>query len=152
MKKWFFKILVHIYLPIIGLYWFIFRPKTTGVKCVLRYGNKVLLIKNSYGLKLWTLPGGGVNRSESKRDAAIREVREEVGITINDPQECGSLFYDGDYKRNTIWVFATRLSSGQFEIDNLEIEEAKWFLQDKLPQNKSHLLKQYLALVDCSRS
>jgi len=150
VKRWFFKLLVLIYLPLAKLYWFVFRPKTTGVKCVLRYGDKILLIKNSYGLKLWTLPGGGVKRNESVRDAVIREVREEVGITIKDLRECGSLFYDGNYKRNTIWVFATQVFSGQFEIDDLEVEEAKWFLQDKLPQNKSHLLKQFLALADYS--
>ena len=120
------------------------------MKCVLRHGNKVLLIKNSYGLKLWTLPGGGVKRNESLMDAVTREVREEVGITINDLRECGSLFNDKEYRRNTIWVFATQVSSDQLEIDDLEVEEAKWFPQDELPQKKSHLLKQFLALANNS--
>lgn len=151
VKRWFFKLLVRIYLPLAKLYWFVFRPKTVGVKCVLRHGDKVLLIKNSYGLKLWTLPGGGVKRNESIMDAVIREVREEVGITINDPRECGSLFSDEDYKRSTTWIFTTQVSSNRFEIDDLEVEEAKWFLKDELPQKKSHLLKQFLALADSAR-
>lgn len=45
--------------PILKIYWFIFRPKTYGVKVILRCGGKFLLIRNSYGKKHWTFPGGG---------------------------------------------------------------------------------------------
>ncbi len=146
MKKLAFKI-ARPFFPLLKFYWFIFRPKTTGVKCAPYHEGQVLLIRNSYGKKLWTLPGGGVHRNESIEAAAIREVVEEVGISIAKPVFCGSIFYDGEYKRNTIHVFAVKIQSLDFKIDGLEIEEACWFPLDKLPKVKSHLLQEFLKLT-----
>lgn len=101
MRKFFQTIFLFIQ-PVIKFYWFLFRPASSGVKCIVHYGNEVLLIRNSYGLGLWTLPGGGVKRNESLERAVVREVKEEIGIDIQNPRKCGSLFYDGEYKRNTI--------------------------------------------------
>jgi len=139
---------VPLYLLLFKLYRIVFRSKIVAVKCVLFHGDKILLIKNSYGSKLWILPGGVVKRNESKRDAVIREIREEIGIAINNPRECGSLFHDEENKKNTTWVFSTDVSSDQIEIDNLEIEEAKWFSRDKLPQQKAASLTESLALAN----
>lgn len=147
MKKLVFK-MARPFFPLLKLYWFLFRPKTTGVKCALYFNNQVLLIRNSYGKKLWTLPGGGVHRNESIEAAAIREVREEVGILVPKPVFCGSVFYDGEYKRNTIHVFAVKIQSLDFKIDGMEIEEAHWFGLDALPKVKSHLLWEFLKLSE----
>ena len=50
--------------------------------------NRVLLVRQAAGLKLWTLPGGKVKKGESLVRALKREVREETGLRI----EVGSLF------------------------------------------------------------
>ncbi len=146
MKNNFLKFGFFFIQPIIKFYWFLFRPTTTGVKCILHYGDEVLLIRNSYGLKLWTLPGGGVKQGESLEEAVIREVKEEVGVNIQNPRKCGSTFYDGEYKKNTIWVFAADTSSRQFDIDGNEVAEARWHNPTTLPPKKSHLLKTFLEL------
>jgi ADP-ribose pyrophosphatase YjhB (NUDIX family) len=46
---------------------------------------KVLIVKPTYK-KGWGIPGGVIDHEESPRDAAIREVREEIGLDINDPE------------------------------------------------------------------
>jgi 8-oxo-dGTP pyrophosphatase MutT (NUDIX family) len=46
------------------------------------YG-QVLLVKQTAGKKLWTLPGGKVRRGESLINALRREVKEETGFTIS---------------------------------------------------------------------
>lgn len=148
MKKVLFRTFVKPLLPVLKLYWFLFRPKTTGVKCILQRNNKILLIKHSYGRDLWTLPGGGVKRNESPPAAAVREVSEEVGMTTAQLDECGSLFYDGEYKQNTIYVFKTTVSTDEFTIDDVEVCEAQWFSIDTLPKNKSHLLVSFLELAE----
>jgi len=147
MLKSLFQVSTFFLLPIVKFYWFIFRPKTTGVKSVLLYRDQVLLIKNSYGRKLWTLPGGGIRRGESLEEAVIRETLEEVGIVIQAPKICGSVFYDGEYKKNTIWVFVTNVESPEFSVSSLEVDEVRWFNVNKLPENKSHLLTRFLALT-----
>lgn len=148
MLRFLFKVSSHAFLPVIKLYWFVFRPKAESVKSVLVFQNEVLLIRNSYGLKLWTLPGGSVKSKEFLEDAVKRETLEEVGILINKPKKCGSLFYDGEYKKNTIWVFVSLVSSAEFKVSDVEIEEAQWFRLDQLPKQKSHLLAKFLKMAE----
>lgn len=60
------------------------------VLCLLESGGKYLMqhrVKKDWrGL---TLPGGHVERNESIVDAAIREMREETGLTVLNPKLCG---------------------------------------------------------------
>jgi ADP-ribose pyrophosphatase YjhB (NUDIX family) len=42
----------------------------------------VLLVQQTVGQKLWTLPGGKVKRNESLERALKREVREETGLRV----------------------------------------------------------------------
>ena len=48
---------------------------------------KVLLVRQAVGLRLWTLPGGKVKRGESLVKALRRELYEETGLRV----EIGSL-------------------------------------------------------------
>ena len=41
---------------------------------------RVLMVRQTAGQKLWTLPGGKVRRRESLNDALSREVFEETGL------------------------------------------------------------------------
>src|SRR5258707_2478423 len=43
---------------------------------------EVLLVRQTAGLKLWTLPGGEVKRGESLIKVHKREVREETGLKV----------------------------------------------------------------------
>ena len=67
---------------LLRVYWFIFRPQIYGVKCLIEFEDSILMIRNTYGDMRWTFPGGGYKRNESPEMAAAREVREEVGISL----------------------------------------------------------------------
>ena len=91
------------------------------------------MIRNSYGYKRWTFPGGGIEEGENAEQAAQREVLEEVGISLVDLKNRGTFVSTVEYKKDTITVFQADVTGKDFKIDPREILEAKWFPQDKLP-------------------
>lgn len=69
-------------------------PVSANVIC--RHGRDVLLMRRSSAARMWpqfwAFPGGKVDDGEFFREAAAREVREEMGI----------LFSDADIRRDTV--------------------------------------------------
>lgn len=128
------------------IYWFMFRPKTMGVKCLIRYQDKVLLIRNSYGKMQWTFPGGGVKRGESHENAARREILEEVGIRIQKINYLGEYKNTRQYKRDTVHCYSCEASNSGFLIDGNEVIEANWFPMDNLPNPQSPAIAEVIKL------
>jgi len=61
--------------------WFIRRPSVCGAHAVaLTPDRKLILVKLRYA-RGWRLPGGGRRSGEYAQAAAIRELREEIGMT-----------------------------------------------------------------------
>ena len=88
--------------------------------------SKVLLIKRAYApyQHLWTLPGGRIEAGETIEQCAIREVQEELSITIRNPRPVmvQSLGREGTFR---LAVFATRDFSGVPRASD-EIADHKW--------------------------
>ena len=55
------------------------------VKVVIKKDNQLLVLNK--GL----LPGGGIDSGESDHDAITRELQEELGVTVKDVQEIGTV-------------------------------------------------------------
>ncbi len=62
------------------LYVYLRQSKRTRLLVVS--GDKVLVLKNWLGAGKWSLPGGGLHWGEDPKKGAIRELREETGITV----------------------------------------------------------------------
>src|SRR5258708_12535025 len=90
--------------PILRCYWFIFRPKTQGVKCLILFGDEVLLIRHTYGHSVWTLPGGGFKKGETKEVAVKREVKKELCLDIT-PYNLQKLLHNTTNKIHTLYCF-----------------------------------------------
>ena len=67
--------------------------KKTTVLCVLRSGDALLLLRRTKepNLGKYVPVGGHVEPCETPRSAAIREVQEEAGCTLDDVKFCGVL-------------------------------------------------------------
>lgn len=104
--------------------------------------NELLILKQSYN-DLWSIPGGIVDDHESPLQAVLREIKEEIGLTVQDVEFLG-VNYVGhtlDRSENVQFIFyGGILDSHQIssiQIDNDEIVDFKF-----LP------LKEALSLVN----
>jgi 8-oxo-dGTP pyrophosphatase MutT (NUDIX family) len=127
MKKLAYK----IGYPILQVYWFLFRPHTYGSKVVIAKDGKVLLVKQSYGTRVWCFPGGGQKRGETLEETAIRETKEEVGIDLGGVRFIGSFVSEVSYKHDHVHVYLAEVPSDvEVHIDGVEILEYEWATHD----------------------
>ena len=68
--------------PIIFLY--LMRSERT--KLLVVADGKILVAKNWLGSGKWNLPGGGIRTGETPDQAVVREVKEELHLTLNAKQ------------------------------------------------------------------
>jgi 8-oxo-dGTP pyrophosphatase MutT (NUDIX family) len=129
MIHWLFAIIR----PFRKAYWFLVRPDTRGAKCIIIHDNKVLMVRNTYGKRYWTFPGGYVERHEEPESAARREAREEVNVEVGPLRYLGNFSTDREYKHDTVYCFVAHVTNDAFTIDPIEIAEAAWFSFDALP-------------------
>jgi 8-oxo-dGTP pyrophosphatase MutT (NUDIX family) len=114
-------------------YWFIRRPRSEGVKCVITDGDHVLLVRHTYGRPDWELPGGAIKSSEEPIGAARREMSEELGVAIDDWTALGEVHARQQHRRDTLHCFHAELHQPAFTIDLGELYEARWFPRSRLP-------------------
>jgi ADP-ribose pyrophosphatase YjhB (NUDIX family) len=109
---------------------------------------EILLIRNSYGAThLFVLPGGGVRPWERPARAAHREVREEIGCSIEELKPVSVHFTSAEGKRDTVHLFEGRLVS-TLKIDASEIAEARFFPLHSIPESVSPATARRLAERD----
>jgi 8-oxo-dGTP diphosphatase len=88
------------------------------------------------GKAVWTLPKGIIDKGEQPEAAAIREIREETGLTgkIVSPLETKSYWFylkDENVKfRKTVRYFLVEYASGTICNTCSEVDEAQWFHTD----------------------
>lgn len=129
------------------LYWFVFRPKTTGTKVIITSGDHLLLILNTYGPDNWTLVGGGPKAGESPEQTVRREAWEEVGLELPGLQYLGSFETQTEYKHDTVYVFRCEVDQKWLDLDQVEIKKAKWFKITNLPPLASSITRTCLKLA-----
>jgi 8-oxo-dGTP diphosphatase len=90
--------------------------------------DRVLLVKQSYGQRLWALPGGMANPGETLEDTAVREAREETGLDV----QLSGMVALADRGTLLLAVFAGAVLGGEMQPEPDEIEELRWFSLDEL--------------------
>jgi 8-oxo-dGTP pyrophosphatase MutT (NUDIX family) len=109
-------------------WWFVRRPHTQGVKCILRdEAGCVLFVRHTYGDRTaWELPGGGMRRREDPGAAVRREMREELGIALADVRAVGEVETAGNHKRTLLHCFEATTGGAALVLAAAEIGEARW--------------------------
>lgn len=122
------------YCPHCGfVYWERPLPAAATVIVNSRHPTKIVLVRRRYPPEegQWTLPGGGIESSESPQEAAIREAREETGLTIAIDDELGTW---STPSRETVVVFYVAHPLGGTLRGGTDATEASWVDLEAAPR------------------
>ena len=96
-------------------------------------GDKLLLARSRHFMPgMYSVLAGFVEPGESLEEAVIREVKEEVGVTVKDIRYFGSQPWP--FPHSLMIGFTATYAGGEISLDDSEIEDAGWFTADTLPQ------------------
>lgn len=113
------------------LYWFLFRPNTQGVKCVLLNGGRLLMVRRKFGSNKWVFPGGAINPGETPEAAARREIKEDLGIELRELTSLGRFTQEVHHRMH---CFSSEVETTEVRGDTDKILETKWFGRSQLPE------------------
>jgi 8-oxo-dGTP pyrophosphatase MutT (NUDIX family) len=119
----------------------------TAAFCLVRDGR--LLTVRKTGSSRFMLPGGKIDPGESAREAAVREVMEEVGVDVAGVGEPLGRFQDVAANEPDAWVeatvYVTHLRHTDAPAPLAEIAEQRWLgLDDDLPDDLAPLLRNHV--------
>ena len=129
------------------VWWFVARPATWGAVVAVWSGDRLLLVRTCYR-SLATLPGGFVNGSETRPQAAVRELREEIGLHV-DPAAL-RWAWEGvkplEYRQDGVTIFELEVPEPIDVVPNQrELVWAAWKTRDEaLAMRLSSHLREYL--------
>ena len=107
--------------------------------CMICDGKGNVLVQNKKNHPFWhgwNFPGGHVERGEYVTPSVIREMKEETGLTIENPKLCGikEFHKSKDGKRYIVFLYVANRFSG--ELNASEEGEVFWYPLSELYQSK----------------
>lgn len=96
----------------------------------------LLVVKPWLGSGKWMLPGGGLHKGEPVIDGALREIHEEVGLTLLAERFTHVQTFAGTKGFNfTAELLTVQLADQpQLRLQRIEIAEARWVSRDQISQ------------------
>jgi len=98
--------------------------------CIFDDAGRILLSRRR-DYDVWNLPGGGVHAGETPWEAAVREVREETGLSV--AIECLTGIYQKPARQAFAFTFRCHVTGGRLQ-PTREAAEHRAFALDDLPE------------------
>jgi 8-oxo-dGTP diphosphatase len=110
-----------------------------GVSVLVMNGDRVLLEKrqHTHGAGTWGPPSGHIDFGEAPEATAVRETKEETGVSISDVKfrVITNDVFEAEQKHYiTLWFDAKYVSGEAKALAPEEESEVGWFTWDSLPQ------------------
>jgi 8-oxo-dGTP diphosphatase len=109
------------------------RPHTEGALVAIWWEERLLLVQASYRDTL-SLPGGGMEAGETARQAAVRELAEELDLVV-DPEQLSDPWTITERSKqgtNTVTIVSWHVTDQPaIRIDNLEIVGCQWVTREE---------------------
>ena len=102
------------------------------VMAIVKKDSRVLLVRRAKGegKLVWQFPGGAVEEGESVNDTALRELKEETGVTAK------PLFVIGErvhpYTKKEMAYVALEYVEGGLSVSDPDLDLAEWVEIDRL--------------------
>ncbi len=131
--------------------WFAFaRGMTLGVRAACFDGaGRVFLVRHSY-VPGWHMPGGGVERGETVREALEKELREEGNLALEGEPDLVAVYLNRQTSRRDHVVFyRCRVRQTAQKRADAEIVESGFFDPSALPQGTTRATRRRLAELEC---
>ena len=102
------------------------------VAAIIKNEDKILATKRGYGefINMWEFPGGKIESGETKKQALVREIKEELNIEIN----VDKFALDIEYQYPNFYLFMScfMCSIKEGSIEPLEHNDGKWITKEEL--------------------
>ena len=96
------------------------------VAAIIVKDGKILATQRGYG----EFPGGKVQQGETAEEAIVREIEEELRVTIHPDKFVTTVDYDYPNFHLTMHCFLSSITKGEIEL--VEHEAMKWVTRDEL--------------------
>jgi NAD+ diphosphatase len=115
-----------------------------AVIVLVRDGDRCLLARKAgWAPGRYALVAGFVDNGESLEGAVAREVKEEVGVDVKDIRYVGS--QNWPFPSQLMVGFVATYAGGEIRMDPAELEDARWFPRDALPDLPSrHSISRFI--------
>ena len=102
------------------------------VAAIIVKDGKILATQRGYGEYKdgWEFPGGKVQQGETAEEAIVREIEEELRVTIHPDKFVTTVDYDYPNFHITMHCFLSSITQGEIEL--VEHEAMKWLTRDEL--------------------
>ena len=102
------------------------------VAAIIQKENKILATKRGYGefINMWEFPGGKIESGETKEQALVREIKEELNIEISVDKFAIDIAYQ--YPNFYLFMSCFMCSIKEGSIELLEHNDGKWITKEEL--------------------
>ena len=104
------------------------------VAAIIKDADTILATRRGYGefINMWEFPGGKIEIGETSEEALIREIREELSITISVDQFVTTVDYDYPNFHLTMHCFLCTQVNGTLTLN--EHKDARWIHSSELDE------------------
>ena len=106
------------------------------VAAIIKKEDKIFITKRSYGefKDMWEFPGGKIEAGETREEALVREIKEELELDINKLEYLTTVEYDYPNFHLTMDCFICEICGGELVLN--AHNDAKWVSLEELSSQK----------------